>query len=190
MEGCLALDVNQLNKLGCLQPGYRGVVQWMRDGESAGSIGLRAAASQVAFGYRRLQGGAFSEGVEQHVSVRWSPCHFGGMRPYFLCPGGIGGRWCSRRVTKLYLGPRGFLCRHCYDLAYESQCEAWDLRLARQARKHRAALGGSLEAGSAVPPKPKGMHRRTYERHLEEIEKAEDAADQALADWRPHKRRS
>jgi hypothetical protein len=30
------------------------------------------------------------------------PCRFGGVRPYFVCPGIVNGIACGRRVLKLY----------------------------------------------------------------------------------------
>ena len=45
-----------------------------------------------------------------------SSCHYGGERPWFLCP------HCGRRVAILY-GGAVFACRTCYGLAYEVQRE-------------------------------------------------------------------
>ncbi|MEI6127263.1 MAG: hypothetical protein WCQ99_12005 [Pseudomonadota bacterium] len=42
--------------------------------------------------------------------------YFGGSRYWFLCPG----RGCGRRVGKLYGAGKYFLCRHCYNLTYDS----------------------------------------------------------------------
>ncbi len=44
--------------------------------------------------------------------------NYGGLRWWFLCPG----QSCGRRVGVLYNPPGGkyFLCRHCYDLTYQS----------------------------------------------------------------------
>ena len=96
---------------------------------------------------------------------------------------------CSRRVSKLYLGGRYFLCRHCYDLAYTSQSESAFLRHQRRADKRKVALGGA--PGRWVPPRPKGMHRRTYERYRAEIEAAEERGELAflMGIWRLTRRR-
>jgi hypothetical protein len=50
-------------------------------------------------------------------------CRFGGSRAYFICPGPRNGTDCGRRVAKLHLSHRYFLCRHCNKLAYASQYE-------------------------------------------------------------------
>ena len=61
------------------------------------------------------------------VTLTTTPCHFGGVRYWFVCP--LSG--CGRRVGKLFLssGGRYFGCRHCYDLSYESRNESHDGKL-------------------------------------------------------------
>ena len=55
----------------------------------------------------------------QRVSLTSTPCHFGGVRYWFLCS------QCGRRVGKLYI-PAGsqslvWRCRHCLHLTYEQR---------------------------------------------------------------------
>ena len=45
------------------------------------------------------------------------------------------------------------------------------------------ALGGAVGMDSLLPPRPKGMWRRTYERKLAEIIEADDRADRAFWDY-------
>ena len=152
VESCRSLDVNRLSKAGCLRPGYRGGWAWTADGEQVASIGLRATADQLILNYRVCRNGEDWTDVEEAVPLARSPCRFGGMRSYFVCPGVKNGRPCSRRVTKLYLGGRYFLCRHCYDLAYASQSETRPYRLLRRADKRKIALGGTWDL-FIIPPK-------------------------------------
>ncbi len=51
------------------------------------------------------------------IHLEWTPCAFGGSRPWFLCPG----EGCGRRVAILYGPTFPLLCRLCRDLAYASQ---------------------------------------------------------------------
>jgi hypothetical protein len=114
-----AIDVNQLHRERCLQPGWLGSWQWTRDGEQIGSIGLRAEADRLHFSYRVCIAGDDWEDVAETVRIVRVPCRFGGVRPYFICPGGMNGVSCGRRVASLYAAGRYFLCRKCHRLAYE-----------------------------------------------------------------------
>ena len=170
-ESYRSLDVNRLKKAACLLPGHRSGWEWRAEGEPVPSIRLRATADQLILNYRVCCNGEDWTEVEETVPLARSPCRFGGMRTYFICPGEKNGQPCFRRVTKLFLGGQYFLCRHCYDLAYASQSESRTFRLQRRADKRKIALGGG--PGTTIPPKPKGMHWRTYWRHLTEIRSAE-----------------
>jgi hypothetical protein len=57
-----------------------------------------------------------------------------------------------------------YLCRRCHQLAYQSQSENAADRAQRSAGKIRQRLGGDPDRGAPLPPKPKGMWARTYER--------------------------
>src|SRR5579863_4932456 len=57
----------------------------------------------------------FRSGVQQRIPVVWTPCRFGGFRPWYQCPG------CDRRVGTLYNRRTSLHCRRCLDLWYSSQ---------------------------------------------------------------------
>jgi hypothetical protein len=180
VESCRSIDVNRLHKAGCLRIGWAGAWQWTRDGEKIASINLCAEADRLRLNYRvRANGGEWQD-VAETVGIVRMPCRFGGVRPYFICPGVVNGATCSRRVTKLYSPSRYFLCRHCYHLAHASQSEGNMDRALRRANKIRQHLGGDPGVASPFPQKPKGMWRRTYERLREEAFRAEMLADEAF----------
>lgn len=67
-------------------------------------------------------------GAEHSWNIRLTttPCNYGGIRYWFICPcwrGGSNGKFCNRRVRKLYLPPSAceFGCRHCHNLSYASR---------------------------------------------------------------------
>ena len=57
-----------------------------------------------------------------------------------------------------------FACRHCHDLAYDSQRETDDDRAMRRADTIRRRLGWGAGIANPEGGKPKGMHWRTFER--------------------------
>jgi hypothetical protein len=76
-------------------------------------------------------------------------------------------------VAILYGAGRYFLCRHCYDLSYENQREDLHTRIISKAQKIRQRLGGSASLMELLPPKPKGLHWRTYSRRYLKVRTAD-----------------
>jgi hypothetical protein len=126
-------------------------------------IDVEAGHHSVTLKYRIRSYGEDWSDVEQRVAIAWTPCRFGGARPWFVCSVQSNGVYCGRRVTKLYGVGRLFACRHCYRLAYTSQQESARDRGLWKAQKIRIRLGGSAIMLD-FPDKPKGMHWRTYDR--------------------------
>ncbi|MDP9478069.1 MAG: hypothetical protein M3R38_20705 [Actinomycetota bacterium] len=130
--------------------------------------------------------GLIAPGQEQLAGVArlaWTPCNFGGERPWFVCPG----KGCDRHVAILY-GPGRLLCRQCRDLAYESQREDRIDRAKRRAEKARSRL----------PPsglRPKGMHHATFQKlardYWEALEEHEACVQERLVrlEWHSAARR-
>jgi hypothetical protein len=181
VEACRSMDVNRLQKAGCLRPGWSGSWQWTCAAEKIAWINLRAETERLHLFYRVRIGGGEWEDMAETVRIVRTPCRFGGARPYFICPGVVNGITCGRRVAKLHGPGRYFLCRYCYRLAHASQSEgAWD-RALRRANKIRQRLGGDPGMAAPFPRKPKGMWRQTYERLRNQAFKAEMLADEAFA---------
>lgn len=180
-DSCCSLDVNRLQRGGCLVEGWSGNWQWSRGGQPAGSIVIQTHGGHLVLSYRSRSGGEW-EDVKETVRLVPIPCRYGGTRMYFECPGVVGGSACARRVAKLYASGGYFLCRHCYRLAYYSQSEdRWD-RLMRRANKIRARLGGAPGTATPFPARPKGMWHRTYERLRRRGLEAQMRADEAFVE--------
>ena len=177
-EDCRALEINRLNREGCLRPGWQGNWIWSRNGEEVGRVGGKAENELFTLDYRVRQYGGDWESVTQPIRITQADCHYGGQRPYFLCPGVVNGWHCGRRVGKLFSGGKYFLCSHCYNIAYTSQSEPRYDRMLRRANKLRTALGGEPGTAHWIAPKPKGMWQRTYQRKRFEIEWCENKANQ------------
>ena len=140
-------------------------MRWSRAGRETGSIGGVVSGDgrpeQITILFRHRSGlGDEWENVQESVSLDWTVCNFGGERPWFVCPGA----GCGCRVAILYGQGKYFLCRHCYDLVYESQRENEMTRALRRAQTIRERLGGSANMTVPFPEKPRGMHWKTYDR--------------------------
>jgi len=180
-DECQSIDVRDLHRNGLLQPGHSFSLRWSRAGRQTGSIGGVAHDDDlVTFFYRhtRCSGGEW-EDVKETVSLEWTPCNFGGERPWFICPGAGCGRW----VSVLYGPGQYFLCRRCYNLSYESQRQDKTNRALRRAQKIRKRLSGSANMMEPFPERPQGMHRETYMRMFWEHHEAEMEQLAGMREW-------
>ena len=177
---CHSLDVRDLYRDGLLKPGSWFSSRWLRGDRETGSIRGFTYRDRVILSYRHRGGlGGEWENVEESVLLEWTPCNFGGEHPWFVCPG-VG---CGRRVAILYGPGKYFLCRHCYDLRYESQREDKGHRALRRAQKIRQRLGGSANMMEPFPIRPKGMHHDTYMRLFWEHHGAEMEHLASMREW-------
>lgn len=182
-ESCKSIDVRQWHRSGYLSAGQWFPWAWTRGGELMGSICVLTAADHLVLSYQIPSYGSDCERVEQRIPIVWTPCQFGGRRPWFRCAVYTNGQYCGRRVAKLYLAGNLFACRHCYGLAYESQQERPHGRGISQAQKIRIRLGGSGSLSEPFPAKPKGMHWKTYRQLEAKAGAAEEYSDLMLAQW-------
>jgi hypothetical protein len=179
---CHSVDVRYLQRENLLRGGHSFSLRWSRADRETGSIGGvvegRETPERVILLYRHRSGPSRAwEDVREPVPVSWTACNFGGQRSWFVCPGA----GCGRRVAVLYGPGRYFLCRHCYDLVYESQRENQMLRALRRAQAIRERLGGSANMTKPFPEKPKRMHYDTYMRLFWEHHEAE--MEQLVGMW-------
>jgi hypothetical protein len=118
-----------------------------------------------------LHGGKW-EDIEQVINFDRTPCNYGGYRLWFLCS------HCSKRVAVIYIAGKYFLCRHCHNLAYDSQYAKGAGQYLKKARKIFAKLGGKGNLVGYLPEKPKGMHWKTYWRLSRELLQAQTLANE------------
>jgi hypothetical protein len=184
VEECRILDVRRLRRENLLKPGWAFSWSWSRAGRQIASIGCSVLGASrpervvLMFRHRSSPNGEWEE-VREPVPLSWTTCNFGGERPWFICPGA----GCRRRVAVLYGPGRYFLCRHCYDLVYESQRENEMHRALRRAQSIRESLGGSANMMKPFPEKPKGMHWETYERLWWEHHEADMQQLAGMREW-------
>ena len=181
---CHSVDVRYLHREGLLTPGRWFSLRWSRAGRETGFIRAAVIGDEkpkgVILTYRHRSGPSGEwEDVREPVSLDWTACNFGGERPWFICPGA----GCGRRVAILYGPGRYFLCRHCYDLVYESQRDNAIYRALHKAQSIRERLGGGTNMMEPFPVKPKGMHYETYWRLREEHDEAEMEQLVGMREW-------
>lgn len=170
-----AVDLRYLRRQQRLRPGYYGSLRWLRGGRETGSIRFAAGLDDITLHYRiRDRGTGDWEDIREVVPLLRTPQPLGGERVWFACPR------CRRRCAVLY-GGRRFFCRRCVGAPYGSQNEDAHDRLLRRAQAIRVRLGGSAATVEPFPPKPKGMHWKTYDRLARQCEAIEAAMWQAAA---------
>lgn len=165
------LDIRVLQRKGFLWPPGWVSLYWSVNGEVVGSIRIFASSDRLILSYRHQRYGEDWKSEEYSVLLARTRCDYAGERAWFLCPA----RGRSRRVAVLY-GSSVFACRHCQQLAYESQREAPHNRALSRVQNIRVKLGGSGSLADDFPEKPKGMHWRTYWRHCHRAEEAQSVS--------------
>ena len=181
VEGSLTLDLPRLIKAGWLKPGSStsGTLRWSNvgTGEEIASMGFEARLGAEE-GYIRLRWTSTNQlsrethQCENRINLVTSLQPFGGRRWWFVCPR------TGQRATRLHLPPGAdtFACRKAYRLAYRSQRETPRDRALSRAFALRRKLGHDGGIGDYIA-RPKGMHRRTFERAMARITRAEDIVD-------------
>lgn len=158
-----SIDLAWLRRKKLFNVGRWSSLTWSRAGRETGSIRIDCHADGVRLIYRQRKSGEDWQDVSEFVPLVETATAFGGRRQWFKCLS------CGSRCRILY-GGAYFRCRRCYQLKYESQYENSSERACSQAHDIRKRLGqvGSLE--DPFPPKPKGMHWKTYQRHRKRYE--------------------
>ena len=149
-QGRNTLDVRKWQQALLMTPGTRYEASW---GRSGAAITVQINTDGVSLIYRH--GGTTD--MDYPVQVAWTPCHYGGRRPWWLCP------CCGKRCAILYAG-KVFSCRQCSGLTYQSTRTAPGDKPFERADRLRQRLGWCAGIANDIGDKPKGMHWRTYER--------------------------
>jgi hypothetical protein len=128
VEGVRTLDIGhfQKHKLLFWPVDHKWGLNWKFNGENTGSIGWMLRGEQnspraMRLLYRSQHCGEWVE-FDYEVELTSTPCNYGGVRWWYLCPVSKKGVPCRRRVRILYtpFGQPIFACRRCNNLTYES----------------------------------------------------------------------
>jgi len=164
VEDCRSVSISFLTKHDYLSENScrSGGIPWKNCyGEETSSIGIVVSTFEgekyVRFYYTVTDRSSGEKtDYDYKVALTTTPCNFGGVRYWFICPLFTNGVYCGRRVAKLYKAPgaKYFGCRHCYNLSYESRNEC---RLGRFGQ-----LGYVLKAERQVQELREKVKRWTY----------------------------
>jgi hypothetical protein len=176
-ENCISLSIKDVQRSGCLRPGSKGYWSYFVNGTEVSRVGYRAEVGRFILNYKTRKNGEDCEHITLTITIALTNCHFGGTRPYFICPSVKNRVPCGRRVGRLYPVDKYFFCRHCANVTYTSQTEPSHERQLRQANKIRASLGGEPGMAKSIPPRPKGMWQQTYQKKRSKIEWYESQAN-------------
>lgn len=155
------LDIRYLKKQGLLNKNNTGLLYWTSNGYQTGSASYQITGIGIKLNYKsRINNTNEWTEINSFIRFDFTACHYGGKRTWLLCPNTN----CNRRVTSLYGTEAYFLCRHCHKLNYQSQHESHLDRQISKAHTIRTKLGGEAGLLTPFPDRPKGMHRKSYQK--------------------------
>jgi hypothetical protein len=179
LQDGLGLNLNRLARRGFIRPGA-----------ATGPLGIKWTNSyfeeEVASGVITADMRGSHEGwfrikigqLNQRITLVSCPRRFGGRQWYFICP------YVNRRVSVLWKPPgaRSFASRQAWgrQVAYSSQFQTATDRAHQGKAKVNARLcsiGGFDPDEWDLPPKPKWMRWRTYNRAVEKFDHYEAILD-------------
>lgn len=152
-----SIDLAWLRREKLFEAGRQSTITWSRNGNVTGSVQILVLDGGIRLVYRTRGSRENWKDVDDFVPLVSTATRFGGERKWFQCP------TCEKRCRIIY-GGSYFRCRNCYGLKYETQYEPGFARAATAALKIRDRLGDKGGIDEPFPDKPKGMHRKTYER--------------------------
>src|SRR6516225_4360502 len=180
LEDGLKLDLNHLARKGLINPGAnsgaRGISWSNSQGEIARGV-ITADMTDADHAWLRLAMG----GYVQQITLVSRPRHFGGRQWFFLCPA------TGRLATVLWKPPGAskFCSRQAWgrQVAYASQFLDRDSRAhygQSRINSRLCSLGNFDPDECGLPPKPKWMRWKTYNRYEQKFDRYEAQLDAGL----------
>jgi hypothetical protein len=170
----MQLDVRILHRHGVISKAALSPINLQHKGRNEyESIHIYVNARQLTINYFYKGYSGECHPVNIIINFDWTSCHYGGYRPWFLCPK------CGKRVAILY-GGKHFHCRFCRNLAYPSENESPANRMLQKANKIKRRLNCEPGVQNRIMFKPKGMHQKTFDRLLRQVHMLENIAVKQL----------
>lgn len=169
IEDGRTLDLPLLFRKRCLQDGGSltgGVLTWSSNGNPIAKIGFSYDLTDAEYAWLKLSFtltpyGGQPQQIEQRITLSSTNPNYGGRRWWMLCP------VTGERVAKMHMPPGGgkFASRNAWRLGYHSQRMGQSDQVFEELFRLQRKLG-SPEGWEAGLRRPKGMWRRTFDRHL------------------------
>ena len=180
VEDCLIISINRIQALGVLNSPKTTPVMWQnaQTQEVLSEINAKFDGERLWISYDAVKRETQEVvSIGSSIGINWTYPALGGKRPWFNCP------VCNSRVGKLYKpdGEYYFWCRHCWKLEYQSQQDAQNPlavilnRLSRLEKKLGVYGKENSTNRSELPPRPKGQHKKTYQKNIKKYLETEEA---------------
>lgn len=162
IEEALSICCRNLKKRGLLFSGKTFDIDFIVDSKTVLILHIQAHSDSLCLQYNST--GSIHI---QTVTILRKPCHFGGTRPYFICPK------CLAKRTALYLGKTGhFACRVCHRYGYRAQRLSAHQRHENRALILKKKLAAADQACHSIK-RPKGMWTKNFEKVKYQISRHE-----------------
>jgi len=186
LDGLSAIDTTKLKEFGWLgneQKFISDTLTWTRrNSGNKSSIGIEVDLGAVVPFVRLIYTvTTFYSGEKKDydykIALTTSPCNYGGLRYWFICPLVISGYSCGRRARRLYHLNGYFGCRACHRLTYSSQLESIPARL----RAFAISLGAERKMEELGEIKRKSYNGKPTKKMRRFMELSEQAAGSSWA---------
>jgi hypothetical protein len=176
------IDIAWMIRKGLASPGssISGLISWRVGDHPSGSVSYTADMTdldnaELRLSYRRGESQS-GKHITQTIRLTHTKPHFGGYRWWMICP------YRYNRCGKLYLPNRGdrFAGRLAWRLGYHSQRVAHNQRPFEKLFRLQRKLASAQGWGAGLM-RPKGMWRKTFERHCEKFDQHSEACDLEMA---------
>jgi hypothetical protein len=180
LESGLSLDINRLARKRFIRFGALTLpvgIRWSNSYTGVASGVISADMSNPDLGWFRIR----IKQLDQRITLVSRSRHFGGQQWFFICPR------TARRAMVLWMPPgaRSFASRQGWggQVAYASQFstpfDRADQGTAR-IKSRLCSIGGFDPDEWDIPPKPKWMRWRTYDRAVEKFDRYEEMLNQEV----------
>ena len=143
LEECRFIDIRDWKRDDLLRDGYVFDWHWLQNGVRKASMRVFTACDHVRVDYAFRRWGDAWQDINETIRFSASPCHLGGERLWFCCPG------CGRRAAKLFLIRLIFVAATVWNCPTQASRKQYSTGPTE--RRLNCAIGSTPAAVSAIP---------------------------------------